>query len=194
MRIRAFVLDRHSLIYVVIFKSASRSIVAACKQVHKKKNIISITDVDEKLLKYSWFTCVRNPWDRLVSCYSFAAQRKKLKAHYVIFEKSLGFDTTPSWNEFVERVLSGDPLNSNVHFRPQVHRIPNLPVRILNVESLNNDWKKLREDYPFMPPLTHENPSDHSHYSTYYTDDLAKRVGEFYKDDIDRFGYKFERE
>ena len=35
------------------------------------------------------------------------------------------------------------------------------------------------------------NASEHRHYSTYYDAALRDQVGELYREDVERFGYRF---
>jgi hypothetical protein len=44
-----------------------------------------------------------------------------------------------------------------------------------------------------LPPTKLElrNSSAHAHYTTYYDDALREAVQERYRDDIERFGYRF---
>ena len=124
------------------------------------------------------FTCVRNPWDRMVSYYFTPTQntsawdRKKFRkaivkvlpvADYLRLDKG-----------------KGDPF-ANVNY-------------IMRFENLADDFRAVCAALDISPaPLPRYNRSAREHYSKYYDDELRELVGARFAAEIERFGYTFER-
>ena len=65
---------------------------------------------------------------------------------------------------------------------------------ILRFENLEIDFNKFIAKYKLEPVnLSHENVTEHNHYSTYFNDKQIEIVKQIYKKDFDLFGYKFDR-
>lgn len=129
--------------------------------------------------KYTSFTVVRNPWDRIVSNYVFLSPR---------FGKFLG-----SFNEFVYKLK--DPyfsIGEPRFFRPQTEWIT-LPIdHILKFENLRNDFKIVQDYVGKYEPLQVLNTTDHINYRHFFNDETKKVIQEVYASDIESFGYTFD--
>ena len=69
-----------------------------------------------------------------------------------------------------------------------------IPDFIGRFESLQKDFEKVCEIIEIPKrDLPKTNTSKHRHYSTYYNKETKKMVAEAYKQDIELFGYGFER-
>ncbi|MBZ0329199.1 sulfotransferase family protein [Halomonas sp. ANAO-440] len=146
------------------------------------------------------FSFVRNPWDRVLSAYRFACIGKT---------NSMGMYRPEQYKipefETFERFLFEWLAKQELHkidfvFQPQstfvvdkhgelltdyVGKVESLEVDIKNVESrLNKKINVGREN-------TTSNDSDYR--SEYVNDDMVKLVKILYQDDIDRFGYVFDK-
>ena len=124
------------------------------------------------------FTCIRNPWDRMVSYYFTPTQntsawdRKKFRkaivkllpvADYLRLDKG-----------------GGDPF-ANVNY-------------IMRFENLADDFRAVCAALDISPaPLPRYNRSHREHYSKYYDDELRELVGARFAAEIERFGYTFEK-
>jgi hypothetical protein len=124
------------------------------------------------------FTCVRNPWDRMVSYYftptqnSSAWDRKKFRkaivkvlpvADYLRLDKG-----------------RGDPF-ANVNY-------------IMRFENLADDFRAVCAALDISAAtLPQYNRSNREHYSKYYDDELRELVGARFAAEIERFGYTFEQ-
>ena len=124
------------------------------------------------------FTCVRNPWDRMVSYYFTPTQntsawdRKK-------FRKAI-FNVLPVADYLRLDKGKGDPF-ANVNY-------------IMRFENLADDFRAVCAALDISPaPLPRYNRSDRGHYSKYYDDELRELVGARFAAEIERFGYTFER-
>jgi hypothetical protein len=123
------------------------------------------------------FTCVRNPWDRMVSYYFGATSLigawdpqkfRKLILKAVSVADYLRLDKGES-----------DPLG-NVDY-------------IIRFENLADDFRAVsaRLGIPDAP-LPQYNRSNREHYSKYYDEELRELIGKRFAPEIDRFGYTFE--
>lgn len=141
------------------------------------------------------FTVVRNPWDRLVSLYEYLRSfRLNRRPRYT--NKYL-----ENFEAFAAEIASGSKWvhslgRSNVrHFsqaNPQVKWLRLGVDRILRHETLADYWGEFCVEVGLpRVPLPHTNTTIRDHYRSYYTDELAEKVGEFYKEDVERFDYEF---
>jgi hypothetical protein len=127
---------------------------------------------------------VRNPWDRLVSCFS------RLVQHPAIRWVRRGIHRATTFEDFItnpEHRLWVPQCDFYMDAMGQV-----LVDDIFRFEDYANAahsiCARLGLDYE---SLSHEVPSKHKHYTTYYTDATRQIVAEKYARDIDYFGYRF---
>jgi hypothetical protein len=123
------------------------------------------------------FTCVRNPWDRMVSYYFTPTQNSEMwsrKKFYGIICKAVPVQEYLKLNDH-----EADPFG-NVDY-------------IMRFESLPDDFRfvcgRLQISAPPLPKL---NRSKREHYSTYYDEELREFVRTRFAAEIERFGYAFE--
>jgi hypothetical protein len=166
------------------------------------------------------FTITRNPWDRIVSCYHYAkswlnTQKEKAKKLNQKFEPStlhgalwlkLKNNTFEEYvNDFYETYKSPNVIYilPSVKLKPQPglsNIIDCIKINnqikanfILNLHTLNQDWKTLSDLINVRSEIHHVNKSNHEDYRLYYKNNaLIEIVEEIYKPDIDYFGFKFE--
>ena len=133
------------------------------------------------------FAFVRNPFDRLVSCWADKVVSKNSDKYVPSFPKNIPF------NEFVNYVISIPPLKADVHVRPQYNFLNMKKIDFLGrFETIDKDWKTVCSKLGIESPLPHRKKSNHPHYSTFYTDDLREKVSLYYKKDLECFGYYFD--
>ena len=125
------------------------------------------------------FTCVRNPWDRMVSYYFTPTQqvgawdRKKFRKAIV---KALSVADYLRLDKGEE-----DPFG-NVDY-------------IMRFENLADDFRTVCGTLGISPTtLPRYNRSSREHYSKYYDDELRELVRARFAAEIERFGYIFERQ
>jgi len=132
---------------------------------------------DEQFRKLYKFTCVRNPWDRMVSYYFTPTQnpetwnRKKFRG---IISKAV------SVADYL-RLENGeeDPF-ANVDY-------------VMRFENLAGDFRTVCTAIGISPPtLPQYNRSNREHYSKYYDDELRDFVRSRFAAEIERFNYTFE--
>ena len=124
------------------------------------------------------FTCVRNPWDRMVSYYFTPTQNKSAwdrNKFRKIISRAL-----PVANYLRLDKGRGDPF-ANVNY-------------IMRFENLADDFHAVCAALDISPPiLPRYNRSNREHYSKYYDDELRELVGARFAAEIERFGYTFEK-
>ena len=123
------------------------------------------------------FTCVRNPWDRMVSYYFTPTQnpetwsREKFRG---IISKAVSVKDYLRLDEGEE-----DPF-ANVDY-------------IMRFENLADDFRTLCNQLEISPvTLPQYNRSTREYYSQYYDDELREFVRTRFAAEIERFGYTFE--
>jgi chondroitin 4-sulfotransferase 11 len=156
---------------------------------------------------YFKFTFVRNPWDRILSCYSDTILHEDVTNYkykngvfrrYVRKYKNLFYRGMP-FEEFV-RVISRIPdERADRHFRSQHSFITDENDNILvdfigRFEKLSKDLAFLSEKTDFKDmPFFHENKSKREKdYRMRYTEETRRLVAERYKNDIKLFDYRFQ--
>lgn len=173
-----------------VAKSATNTI----KNILKMNNVFKDAVVDirtedyfkEDYTDYVKFTFVRNPWDRVVSCYFNKVVRKA----YSPFEECYGKD----FEYFVRFIDRQNLLEGNTHISLQIGQIPMEEIDFIGrLENFSEDFSYALSlvgiEYKC---LLHKNKTNHLHYSKYYTDETREIIARKYQPDIEAFGYQFE--
>lgn len=169
-------------------------------KLHESKQSV-IKGLEGRYRDYFKFAFVRNPYDRLVSCYAEKIRPKKIGIEQGPYG---GVSLRPgmSFREFAEAVCQIPDEEADVHFRSQYVGVcgdgPDRPVLVDflgRYENLEDDFSRVGEAIgaPLsLPP--NPNPSKRRagrHYRDFYDDELAEMVGERYREDVRIFGYSF---
>lgn len=139
-----------------------------------KRNLLNVWD------DYFKFAFVRNPWDRMVSCWKNRAGR------YTEFESFLKDYPYPKHNH-----------NLIWHTIPQIDHINdehqnNMMNFVGRFENLNEDLEKICQRINLKySPLPHINKSSHKPYWEYYTDEQRIFVETIYEKEIKLYNYEF---
>jgi len=207
----AFVSHKHKLVYYEVPKAACSSIklfIATLdgivnnipRHVHSLPiSKLSLPGARSILYKdYFHFTFVRNPYDRLVSCYANKVVRPELYERragpFSRMFGELGYREM-SFGDFVQFVTRVPNKHCDNHFVPQ-HRLLNLDVLdfIGRFESFNQDFLYVRKQIGVSddtPQLQKMNASRHDPYQGYYDDKLRRMVARKYARDLEIFNYDF---
>lgn len=217
---RHFALHEYQSIYFEVPKSACSSLILKCadmiklkidrKSIHcqENKNKIPIIDfkmVDSEYKDYYKFTFVRNPWDRLVSCYT---NKIKQDANFntsnfkngvsTAFLKYDVFKSGMSFTDFVIAICEIPDEKADAHILSQHQFVINNQGVIFmdfigKFETLQNDFNQLCHKLNiYNKELPHKNKSrQKKHYSDFFTSEIEKKVRERYAIDIELFDYKF---
>jgi hypothetical protein len=144
------------------------------------------------------FTFVRNPWDRLVSAWTFLREGGYNDQDKAWYARHIA--RFPDFESFVLNWLSREHVSASyVHFVPQVDFIRNgrgnLEMDFVGrFENLAGDFEKVARHLGCTTPLqSHNRPQTRkaSSYREFYTVRSAEVVARAYRDDIETFGYEF---
>jgi len=141
---------------------------------------------------YFKFCFVRNPWDRLVSCYY-----NKVKSNYSGFSK-YQINSEMSFEQFAKTVCDIPDSDAESHFQSQTYIIKkagDIDMDFIGkFETLNSDFnyvcKKLGVNKTKLPKMM-TSPRPQSNYKTHYKDNLVELVRERYKNDCVKLEYSF---
>ena len=136
------------------------------------------------------FTIVRNPFDRIVSAYSYLTQKLGNIHDIEFYEEHLS--KHQNFNEFVKDFETNPILQDWVHFIPMSDFIAPEIRFVGRYENLQNDFDIICDaiNVPKVE-LERRNASQHAHYSEFYNAESIKIVENFYQKDLDKFGYSF---
>ena len=143
--------------------------------------------------RYQWyfkFAFVRNPYDRLASCY-FGKVRgsNRNRLHLRSWRPDLSFAG------FVDAVCSTPDTRSNRHYRSQHTLFDLASVDFLGrLEHFDRDMRVVmgRLTGSGEVRVPNLNTSTRSHYSRYYDDDSRTKVADRYAEDLRLLGYDFD--
>jgi|TARA_Y100000996_G_scaffold391841_1_gene354127 glycosyltransferase involved in cell wall biosynthesis len=161
----------------------------------------------DQLWDYLKFAIVRNPWDRLVSCYKNkilstndtnefyegGVHRALVRDYGDLFYSGMDFTA------FAEAVCGIPDALAEDHFRSQhtfiTHRGQVFTNRIGKLEDIEQEWTYLCANMNIDNELQNINVSSNSGtkrtYKEYYSDELRDKVAQRYQKDIEMFGYDF---
>lgn len=145
--------------------------------------------------EYYKFAFVRNPWDRLVSAYSFLRQGG-LKGQDVNWARQ-NIAPYVNFNEFVRNWLTQKNIYSKQHFIPQWEYVVDASGCVNldflgRFETLEDDFKKIALRLGVSASLPKSNSSNRAEdYRRYYDTDAAEIVARLYSRDIELFDYSF---
>lgn len=187
----SFINHKYKYIWYLVSKVASRSVLY---WLWHNNYIDSIDPKNEIKLNKQYFTFAfcRNPFDRLVSTYF-----DRVKNH----TDSQGLKRThPFYNQWIDKdfatfvsdVCNMPNCKMDYHLFPQIYFIPR------NIDFIGR-FENFQKDFEFVTNKLFNkkfdnrkyNPTERSHYSEYYDDNLRIMVYNKYKKDFKRFGYSF---
>ena len=143
---------------------------------------------------YFTFAFVRNPWARALSDYCWFQKLFDIEG---TFRDFLLLE-----NEFDLRMLRLphlDETGRGDHLLPQkdfvVDSSDNIMVDFIGkVENMQHDFDVVCDKIGIPRiEIEHTNTTDHEHYTEYYDDETREIVTEKYAQDIELFGYEFEK-
>lgn len=209
-------LKKEKIIYFPIPKVACTSLLLACAEIsgiHRRekqsvheiyfptcKNLEKLDNIDS----YFKFAFVRNPWDRLVSCYSNKIKSEPVNNRWFKDGVSKGlsvygtFRYGMTFEEFANEVVNLPDEQSEKHFRSQYTFLTddsgNLLVDFVGkFKNLSHDLEivsdKLGLD-EFRLPHLQKSPRK-KNYLCYYSKSLQLKIEKRYIKDIETFHFDF---
>lgn len=202
MRYLTSVSSELNLRFIMVPKACTRSVLHhvgdrfdfcdVARPYHKNKNIHT-------------FSVVRNPWDRLVSCW-----KDKVMTNPVAGNLD-GLRQYTDFNEFVKAVheninvdlpfsqciIKPEQMNSmcDRHLKSQNTLVPeDSNIQIIKQEQFDIDFIQMLTKLNIQSDMdisNRLNSTNRGHYAKYYTDETRELVRQIYKDDIERFNYNF---
>ena len=192
------ILDEKEVVFASVAKSACSSIKTSIYgsppegiQIHQHTSHLSHRRIPKKKTSYFSFAIVRDPYERLASCYR--AKFNKVDESKFMFSNYLfGFlKNDDSFEEFVRKVSNTPDILCDRHFKAQnkiVFASGKKMDFIGKFENLPSDFEEIRERYDFaeLPML---NKSSGRTASDLFSDETRALASKRYEKDFELFGY-----
>ena len=193
------------LLFIHIPKNGGNTVATATDfkyNTHLGKHAqISEIELEHKLDEYYKFAVVRNPWDRVVSMYYYF---KKFKAIGDVEFKSWLLNNNTTHKSI--KVMSGKLIfdkNAPGHYDEPFQTKTQLSWLkdsngvvavdfICRLEHLSHDMKNLGTIKNTNYPIEWLNKTKHPNYIKVHDQETIDFVSQYYKDDIDYFGFDFD--
>lgn len=196
---RGVVFENNKFVYFPIPKVASTSLQNIFEEIDfKKEDTPKIKDFEKKYKNYYKFAFVRNPYDRVVSCY----KDKILETNaYTGLALRQGFDIHMGFKEFVKEITKIPNIRADQHIKSQSFFLKDkngdlIPDFVGKFENLERDYKKIMNNIGIKnpPKLLHKNKTQDKgkDYKDYYDEETRRLVQKRYKEDFELFGYNKE--
>jgi hypothetical protein len=202
-----FFVDKSSLAYVRILKSASTSVLSQLLPMIDNRLVnVKLTDeqIDVLAMKYArqaitpgeknytYFTIVRDPFRRLVSVYLdlFNAHN----AHFAYADYLFGIlKYNMTFSEFVLTLSKIPDALKAPHFALQSHIIENLgdeiSIKYFRLEKDGAELSEFLEQHGIHLPHVNRHKKTYD-YRDFYSPETAKLVYKIYKGDVEKYGYQ----
>lgn len=185
--------ERYLLDYVFIHinKTAGSSIARALGLTGEHKTALQ---KKRELGERAWterfsFTVVRNPWDKVVSHYSYRVRTN---------QTGLGVEPLPfeEWVRLAYRDRDPRYCDDPRMFMPQWEWIADESGQMMvdfvgRFENLQEDFARISERIGKHASLPHVKKSDRGGYRDYYDAGTRSIVADVFREDVERFGYAF---
>ncbi len=199
---KAIVIEKLKLAYVPIPKAANRSIKTALANSINLKFEVSAHRANWKtiaveklpLTGYFVFTTVRNPIDRLVSCYKQKFLHPNRDPNRVFWKYGRAIKADFSFEDFAEFVIQTPNKYSDRHFQSQCTLLGNnlaIYDKIIRFENLEKEWEVMQQNHK-LGSLPRTNASKHLGESFEVSEELKERLFLRYKNDFEAFNFNLE--
>ncbi|MCF7798843.1 sulfotransferase family protein [Candidatus Woesearchaeota archaeon] len=198
---RFFVIPpKKKIAYLVLPKNACSSIKSSLVPFVKSNHSIHFNDglsknvgkLSSDFKSHYSFTFIRNPFERLVSCYVNKFEEYERWDKIFLFEKYYLFGylkKTDSFAQFVKKVAKLPDFLSDSHFQSQYSRIYRRGKLVVDfigrMENFSEDFAVLKKKFLLAnPPHINKTKKKYS-WKDYYTPELARLVYRRYKKECD---------
>lgn len=214
---KGIISHKYKFIYFPIYKVASSSLktmMAQLLDIEDVEALMNVHSIEFPLVDnpfrypdYFKFCFVRNPWERIVSCYEDKIRKdKKITNPWFLEGICRGFlrygnlfRVGMSFEEFLEVVKDIPDSKADQHFRSQFTFITDKNKNLLvdfmgRFENIDKDFKIISDRIGLGEMnLVHKNPGPgkKKHYQKYYNERTKKIFRQRYKEDIELLNYKF---
>ena len=177
-----FSFEKYKAIYFRVPKVASTSLLITFRQID---NVEKCEEYDKSYFKFAF---VRNPFDRLASCFRHVIQKgamQNIQNHPDLYREM-------SFDEFIDVIVDINVKKMDIHFRPQYTFIPEKPNYIGKFENLDEDFAEVLQKIGIKSQirLLKKNSTDKTIFKDYYTKESIEKVFKIYKKDFELFGYE----
>jgi hypothetical protein len=148
------------------------------------------------------FSIVRNPWDKVVSSFSYLQKQKDRWIHpKENFENFLKNELIYLMDNIHQKWIQKQSVSKRqeilcFHFNKQHFRTHYDDECFLDFlgryENLKKDWEFISEKIGCSSILPHKNKTNHVDYKKFYNEETKDIVSKLYAKDIQLYGYKFE--
>lgn len=198
-----FTFDKKEVVYIVVPKCACSSIMQTFSGQNEYSDQTTYKKISNQYIKwrltskskkYYKFTFVRNPFDRVVSCYAHKVQNRDSST---VTKNYFFANIKPreSFDDFVKHISKIPDFLADSHFQSQVKFVyyfgKPLFDYIGHYENLESEFEPIRTKYN-LHPLPRIHNMKKGDWRDYYTEHTAKIVYEKYKKDFNKLGYEKE--
>lgn len=174
----------HRYAFFLIHKNGISTILLILREETQREIDESYTIYSRSKYKNHFKFCfIRNPWDRLVSCYTNKVVGKKLFPG--CWEKDFDY--------FVDYVSHQHLATSDNHIKLQTSQFPVKDIDYLaRFENFESEYNFIiNEKLNLNREIVAKNKSRHQHYTGFYNNKTRKIVEQIYKPDIEIGKYSF---
>jgi hypothetical protein len=196
-------LENANLLFIPIAKTGCSSIKYLMSQYADYK--VSYPDDIMQYKHHYSFSIVRNPWDRMVSCFKNKIQQpngvdEKTGVDVILSKYGNKFFPQMTFKDFLKAISSIDPDKLDEHIACQHQFICDVNKNVIvdyigKFEKITKDietiWSNVSLKYENNFP--HLNKTNHDHYHKYYDEeclDIVQKIDGFVED-ATIFGYEF---
>lgn len=149
---------------------------------------------------YFSFSFVRNPWDRIASCYRYFKSMNPEDRWYKGNQKLADLAKQIPFDEFVRRIPEFQKMmireegsvRSGIHFQLFSYFLDQEIDFVGRMEDINNDYIKVcRKLNIAIKPLKKVNATNSSNYQQLYIEETKNIVYNIYQEDIKKYNYEF---
>lgn len=143
----------------------------------------------KKLLDYTKFSVVRNPYTRIVSAWNDKIRLDNPSGLCLTEGQKTKLQ---DFDYFVEWLVDQPKRTANIHLRPQSLLVPNDVHEIGHIENFDHDLCRIlkRAGFPGIKEVPHINAWPAPKETHQFNARILKLLNDYFESDFERFGYK----